>query len=314
MGTGLKLCAMLACAFMAFGCASRQENQTASEAGTPVAELVPGYSTEEPANTAAGNAVVHHARKHLGTPYVLGGTRPGGFDCSGFVMWTYNRVGVELPRTAREQSTVGKKISRVEDMRPGDIVAFNHPKRGYHTGIYLGDGKFIHSPRKKSFVKINSLSDAYFSKTLLGARRVSFDGSTPLVAQAEPTLDSYMASRGTKTTVSASAKVVKSKASRRSAAKATASKKHSAKAVASKNAKQTRTVASKTAKQTKTVAARGNAAKTAKAKQTPKTLAHHNTKAKGSSTAKASPKKNSSRAVSMLQQKQAKAAKSGKRS
>ena len=314
MGTGLKLCAMLACAFMAFGCASRQENQTASEAATPVAELVPGYSMDEPASTAAGNAVVNHARKHLGTPYVLGGTKPGGFDCSGFVMWTYNRVGVELPRTAREQSTVGKKITRVEDMRPGDIVAFNHPKRGYHTGIYLGDGKFIHSPRKKSFVKINSLSDSYFSKTLLGARRVSFDGSEPLVAQAESQLDTYMASRGTKTTAAARAKAGKTRAGSRSAAKAAASKKQSDKAVASKTTKQARALASKTTKQGKTIAAKGNAAKTAKAKQAAKTLAHHNAKAKGSATAKASPKKNSSRAVSMLQQKQAKAAKSGKRS
>lgn len=63
---------------------------------------------------------------------------------------------------------VGKRITRVEDMRAGDIVAFRHPRRGYHTGIYVGDGKFIHSPRRRSTVRITSLDDPYFSGTFLG--------------------------------------------------------------------------------------------------------------------------------------------------
>ena len=87
------------------------------------------------------------ARSAIGTPYVVGGTSPGGFDCSGLVCWAYGNVGIKLPRTAREQSVVGTQIRDVEDMQAGDIVAFRHPKRGYHTGIYVGDGKFIHSPR-----------------------------------------------------------------------------------------------------------------------------------------------------------------------
>ena len=103
---------------------------------------------------------VQVARSAIGTPYVPGGRNPGGFDCSGLVQWAYKSVGINLPRTAREQSAVGKRITRVEDMRAGDIVAFHHPRRGYHTGIYVGDGKFVHSPRRWTRVRINSPADA----------------------------------------------------------------------------------------------------------------------------------------------------------
>lgn len=90
-------------------------------------------------------------------------------------------MGINLPRTAREQAVVGKRITRVEDMRAGDIVAFHHPRRGYHTGIYVGDGKFVHSPRRRTRVRINSLDDPYFRTTFMGARRV--EGSDAFSAE-----------------------------------------------------------------------------------------------------------------------------------
>ncbi|MBO4368895.1 MAG: C40 family peptidase [Desulfovibrio sp.] len=140
------------------------------------------YETGSPGSR---RQLLRAARSAIGTPYVVGGMSPGGFDCSGLVCWAYGNVGVKLPRTAREQSVVGTRIRRVEDMRAGDIVAFRHPKRGYHTGIYLGDGKFIHSPRRKSHVRINSLDDPYFSETFLSARRINLSGRENLLAQAE---------------------------------------------------------------------------------------------------------------------------------
>jgi hypothetical protein len=76
-------------------------------------------------------------------------------------------------------------------MRAGDIVAFRHPRRGYHTGIYVGDGKFIHSPHRRTSVRITSLDDPYFSKSFLSARRVNVEGSENLVAQAESRLNDY---------------------------------------------------------------------------------------------------------------------------
>lgn len=146
---------------------------------------------------ASGQSVVKVARSAIGTPYVPGGRRPGGFDCSGLVQWAYQSVGVKLPRTAREQSAIGRRIMRVEDMRAGDIVAFRHPRRGYHTGIYVGDGKFVHSPRRRSSVKISSLDDPYFNNTFLGARRVSMsEGSgEDLAAQAESRMAQYTEER-----------------------------------------------------------------------------------------------------------------------
>lgn len=115
--------------------------------------------------------LIEQAKTALGTPYVPGGTDTQGFDCSGFVQWAYRNVGVTLPRTAREQSVMGRPI-KSGSMMAGDIVAFNHPQRGYHTGIYLGGGSFIHSPGRGKSVSIAALSDPYFSSTFIGARRV----------------------------------------------------------------------------------------------------------------------------------------------
>lgn len=126
--------------------------------------------------------LVERAKTAIGTPYVRGGTSMSGFDCSGFVQWAYKSVGVKLPRTAREQSVLGTPID-FDEMEAGDIVAFRHPRRGYHTGIYVGDGKFIHSPRRGKTVEITSLNDPYFSSTFLGARRVSVSESDAEAAQ-----------------------------------------------------------------------------------------------------------------------------------
>lgn len=151
---------------------------------------------EDARDRASGQSVVKTARSVIGTPYVRGGRNPGGFDCSGLVQWAYQSVGVKLPRTAREQSAIGQRIMRVEDMRAGDIVAFRHPRRGYHTGIYVGDGKFVHSPRRRSSVKISSLDDPYFNNTFLGARRVSMNADgQDLVAQAESRMAQYTEER-----------------------------------------------------------------------------------------------------------------------
>ena len=117
----------------------------------------------------------------LGRSVGIRGRRTSKNNSSGLVQWAYKSVGINLPRTAREQSAVGKRITRVEDMRAGDIVAFHHPRRGYHTGIYVGDGKFVHSPRRRTRVRINSLDDPYFRTTFMGARRV--EGSDAFSAE-----------------------------------------------------------------------------------------------------------------------------------
>lgn len=253
MGKGLKVCALILACGLAFGCAAQKSGKAAEEARVERFRHSYEASLNEE-QELAGQKLLRHARSAIGTPYVLGGSAPGGFDCSGFVHWAYKNVGVKLPRTAREQSVVGESIRNIEDMRAGDIVAFRHPKRGYHTGIYVGDGKFIHSPRKRTRVRINSLSDPYFSKTLLGARRVSIGSGENLVAQAESRLAAYADARQTRkgaktaTVASASSKGSKAGKSVKAGKSAKVSKSAATSAKSAKAAKTGKAVKSATKK------------------------------------------------------------------
>lgn len=174
------------------GCASAPKKDTAMS----MAQLRNSYEEllSAPEDNEKGDRIISRARTMIGMPYVRGGRNPGGFDCSGLVQWAYKNEGISLPRTAREQSQVGTRITDVEDMRAGDIVAFRHPRRGYHTGIYVGDGKFIHSPHRRDRVKISSLSDPYFRTTFLGARRVSADAEAA-IARAQSQLEETSSER-----------------------------------------------------------------------------------------------------------------------
>lgn len=110
----------------------------------------------------------------IGVPYRRGGTNAAtGFDCSGFVRSIYADVlGHQLPRVARDQAQATIKIEKNE-LRPGDLVFFNTLRRTFsHVGIYIGDGKFIHSPRSGSSVRIDNMRSSYWSKRFNGARRV----------------------------------------------------------------------------------------------------------------------------------------------
>ena len=152
--------------------------------------------------------LIEQAKTALGTPYVPGGTDTQGFDCSGFVQWAYRNVGVTLPRTAREQSVMGRPI-KSGSMMAGDIVAFNHPRRGYHTGIYLGGGSFIHSPGRGKSVSIAALSDPYFSSTFIGARRVQSKESDAEAIKKLMALDSRKPTRTHKAALASSQKALR---------------------------------------------------------------------------------------------------------
>lgn len=120
-----------------------------------------------------GCALVATARSKTGVRYRMGGTDPStGFDCSGFVCWTYEQNGIQLPRTSREQMKVGRKIPR-HMIQPGDVVAFRiSRRRGYHTGIYTGNGKFIHSPSAGKTVSESSMTQGYWKNRFVDARRI----------------------------------------------------------------------------------------------------------------------------------------------
>jgi cell wall-associated NlpC family hydrolase len=112
--------------------------------------------------------VVGVAMQFLGTPYRWGGAAPGGFDCSGFVMYVFAQIGVSLPHNAAAQYGYGTPVSR-DQLQPGDLVFFDGLG---HDGIYIGNGQFIHSPHTGDVVKISSLSDSWYASTWVGARRL----------------------------------------------------------------------------------------------------------------------------------------------
>ncbi len=108
----------------------------------------------------------------LGTPYRSGGCNPNtGFDCSGFTTWVFNKYGIHLPRSSREQYQVGKMVAK-NNLRKGDLVFFRSRRGINHVGIYLENGKFIHSASNGKTVTISHLDEDYWRTHYAGGRRV----------------------------------------------------------------------------------------------------------------------------------------------
>ncbi|WP_157244455.1 C40 family peptidase [Nonomuraea typhae] len=105
------------------------------------------------------------ARAQVGDPYRYGGTGPGAFDCSGLVQYAWKKAGVKIPRVTHSQyARIKKKISW-KSLQPGDLLFFRG--RG-HVGMYVGDGKMVHSPSSGKRVRVDRLS---------GWRKSSFAGA-----------------------------------------------------------------------------------------------------------------------------------------
>lgn len=122
------------------------------------------------------NDLVMYAVGMSDTPYRYGGNSSGdGFDCSGFVGHVYQHsLGISLPRTARAISNAGNPIKQ-SDLNPGDLVFYNTLNAPFsHVGIYIGDGKFVHSPKSGSRVRIEQMQMRYWQTRFDGARRIRF--------------------------------------------------------------------------------------------------------------------------------------------
>ena len=123
--------------------------------------------------SAAGNAIASAAQSQLGKSYRKGGISPeSGFDCSGLVYWSCAQSGIAVPRLSRDQAHSGHEIHK-SALRPGDIVVFKVSWFSYHTGIYIGGGRFVHSPKPRSRVQIESLNHIYWKKHFVTGRRVT---------------------------------------------------------------------------------------------------------------------------------------------
>jgi len=157
----------------------------ASTGAVPRPFPVPGGPTQPnqapPATIAADrpalgfdlDALVETALSLRGAPYRGGGGDPAGFDCSGFTQYVYAQYGVSLPREARQQYRVGKKV-KPGDLAPGDLIFFSTVEPGAsHVAIAIGGDEFVHAPSSSGAVRVEHISVNYWSERFLGARRVN---------------------------------------------------------------------------------------------------------------------------------------------
>jgi hypothetical protein len=139
--------------------------------------------------SASGSAVVDTGDDFLGVPYKYGGTTPRGFDCSGFVQYVFDRNGVRLPRTSRQQAQVGRSLpASVGALQVGDLMLFaTEGSRIDHVAIYAGRNRMLHSSSSGGGVRYDDLTTSrgrWFVTKMVTARRVTDGRGNSLVDQA----------------------------------------------------------------------------------------------------------------------------------
>ena len=132
---------------------------------------------DAPQGDDAGARLVATAMGFLDVPYRYGGNSADeGFDCSGFTRHVVQHtLGLALPRSASDQATRAGLASVAADaLVPGDLVFFNTQRRAHsHVGIYIGDGRFVHSPRAGQQVRVEHMAAPYWARRFDGARRAT---------------------------------------------------------------------------------------------------------------------------------------------
>lgn len=146
------------------GCSS-PEKQTASITTSSVAQLLNRKPAPPTASVVAGQEALSRARGLLGTPYLMGGSSPAGMDCSGLIWYVFRQLGIQVPRTSRQQAVASLDVP-FEEAQPGDIFFFAmDANRGVsHAGIYDGDGSFIHAPKSGKTVSYARYNDYWQAK------------------------------------------------------------------------------------------------------------------------------------------------------
>jgi cell wall-associated NlpC family hydrolase len=129
----------------------------------------PAHFVPPPKQPTLAERAVKLARTQLGVPYAYGGASPGGFDCSGLVMYAYSKMGVSLPHSSYAQWNVGTAVPK-DQLQAGDIVFFDGLG---HEGIYIGNGQFVHAPHTGDVVKVSNLDSGSYAYSYVGARRVT---------------------------------------------------------------------------------------------------------------------------------------------
>lgn len=149
---------------------------SASQEAQPPLETLPSAAPQQlpqlpQVASALAGGVISSAFVYEGVPYRLGGTSRQGLDCSGLVQTCFAAVGVKLPRKASEQAGVGRSVP-LDQLLPGDRLYFSVKRQYDHTGIYLGNGFFIHASRSRGRVAVDHLSSNLYGSSLTSARRL----------------------------------------------------------------------------------------------------------------------------------------------
>ncbi len=145
---------------------------SAVDMDTMMEELEGIKASEDLSRMSIAERLLLFAKKMLHLPYKFGGDSFSGLDCSYFVKKVYSMIGIDLPRSAREQFALGTPVEK-EDLQPGDLVFFRtYARFPSHVGIYLGDALFIHASSRSKKVTIDSLETPYYLKRFIGAKRI----------------------------------------------------------------------------------------------------------------------------------------------
>lgn len=127
---------------------------------------------EQTASSAQAEKVIDYAKNFLGCAYSYGASGPKRFDCSGFTMHVFKNFNIDLPHQSASQGKKGTQVNK-DSLKPGDLVFFKTNGKGIsHVGIYIGNGNFIHASTGGRKVEITSLSDTYYQKRYVTARRI----------------------------------------------------------------------------------------------------------------------------------------------
>jgi|HubBroStandDraft_6_1064221.scaffolds.fasta_scaffold1079107_2 cell wall-associated NlpC family hydrolase len=159
---GLMALTLGACATTSHPASHRQEI-------APPREIPP---EQKPAPT---QLMIDSATSMIGQPYRFGGAAPGGFDCSGLVVYAAANAGIRVPRTAAEQLRFGSPVKRAE-LQAGDLIFMHLSSKELHVAIALDRQLFVHAPSSGGRVRVDSLLAQPYAKAFIAARRVvSFD-------------------------------------------------------------------------------------------------------------------------------------------